>query len=120
MVCWLVARHLPRLWREANHGPPWTWRTRTAELAPGTQGEVCVQGDTVMARYWGNPEATAEALAGGWLRTGDIGVRTRADACLRANSVRATLSQPGEDNSEQHSSPHRGGELQASWTRTGT
>jgi hypothetical protein len=85
---------------------PESWRTLTAELAPGTQGEVCVQGDTVMAGYWDNPEATAEALAGGWLRTGDIGVRTRADGCPRANPRRATLSQPWGDNSEQNSSPH--------------
>jgi acyl-CoA synthetase (AMP-forming)/AMP-acid ligase II len=40
---------------------------------PGTTGEVCVRGDTVMAGYLGNAAATAEALAGGWLHTGDLG-----------------------------------------------
>jgi long-chain acyl-CoA synthetase len=34
---------------------------------------VLVRGDTVMAGYWRNPEATAAALRGGWLWTGDIG-----------------------------------------------
>ncbi len=42
-------------------------------VAPGTIGEVCVRGDTVMAGYLGNAQATAEALAGGWLHTGDLG-----------------------------------------------
>ncbi len=43
------------------------------ELPAGEIGEVLVQGDTVMAGYWNNPEATAAALRGGWLWTGDVG-----------------------------------------------
>jgi acyl-CoA synthetase (AMP-forming)/AMP-acid ligase II len=36
-------------------------------------GEVTVRGDVVMAGYWRNEEATARALRGGWLFTGDVG-----------------------------------------------
>ncbi len=42
-------------------------------LPPGGVGEVCVRGDTVMCGYWGLPEASAQALRGGWLHTGDLG-----------------------------------------------
>jgi long-chain acyl-CoA synthetase len=42
-------------------------------LAVGEVGEVLVQGDTVMAGYWRNPEATAAAIREGWLFTGDMG-----------------------------------------------
>ncbi|MCW2633461.1 MAG: long-chain fatty acid--CoA ligase [Pseudonocardia sp.] len=43
------------------------------ELPPGVDGEVCVRGDVVMRGYWDDPDATAKALRGGWLHTGDIG-----------------------------------------------
>jgi len=43
------------------------------ELPLGEVGEVLVQGDSVMAGYWQSPEATAAALRGGWLFTGDVG-----------------------------------------------
>ncbi len=42
-------------------------------LPPGEVGEVLIQGDSVMAGYWRNPEATAAAIRSGWLWTGDMG-----------------------------------------------
>lgn len=42
-------------------------------LPPGEVGEVICRGPVVMAGYWKNPEATAQALRGGWLHTGDVG-----------------------------------------------
>ena len=42
-------------------------------LPPGETGEVVLRGDVVMKGYWNNPEATHEALRGGWLHTGDLG-----------------------------------------------
>jgi fatty-acyl-CoA synthase len=35
-------------------------------------GEICVRSNHVMAGYWNRPDETAEALRGGWLRTGDL------------------------------------------------
>jgi long-chain acyl-CoA synthetase len=43
------------------------------ELPLGEKGEIVVRGENVMAGYWNNPTATAEALKNGWLHTGDMG-----------------------------------------------
>jgi long-chain acyl-CoA synthetase len=43
------------------------------DLPLGEVGEVLIQGDSVMAGYWRNPEATAHAIQQGWLFTGDMG-----------------------------------------------
>ena len=39
-----------------------------------TLGEVVMRGNAVMKGYLKNPRATEEAFAGGWFRTGDLGV----------------------------------------------
>jgi acyl-CoA synthetase (AMP-forming)/AMP-acid ligase II len=38
-------------------------------------GEVMLRGNTVMSGYYKDKAATEEAMRGGWLRTGDLGVR---------------------------------------------
>jgi acyl-CoA synthetase (AMP-forming)/AMP-acid ligase II len=43
------------------------------ELPPGQTGEVCYQGESLMAGYWARPEATTEANRGGWFHSGDAG-----------------------------------------------
>jgi long-chain acyl-CoA synthetase len=42
------------------------------EMRIGAQGELQVRGAPVFQGYYKNPEATAAALQGGWLHTGDV------------------------------------------------
>ena len=45
-------------------------------LRTSADGEVLARSNVVLDGYWQQPEATAEALAGGWFRTGDGGSYT--------------------------------------------
>ncbi|MDI6756193.1 MAG: long-chain-fatty-acid--CoA ligase [Thermodesulfobacteriota bacterium] len=43
------------------------------ELPPGEIGEICVRSPALFREYFENPEANAEAFAGGWFHTADMG-----------------------------------------------
>jgi long-chain acyl-CoA synthetase len=43
-----------------------------AEVPEHTDGELWIRGDSVMPRYWNEPELTEAAFEGGWFRTGDV------------------------------------------------
>lgn len=44
-----------------------------APLPPGDVGEIAIRGPQLMRGYWNLPEASDEALRGGWMHTGDAG-----------------------------------------------
>ncbi|HEY2333560.1 MAG TPA: long-chain fatty acid--CoA ligase [Solirubrobacterales bacterium] len=45
-------------------------------VAQGEVGEIVIRGHNIMKGYWQRPDATAEAMRGGWFHSGDMG---RAD-----------------------------------------
>lgn len=42
------------------------------DVPVGEVGEIVYRAPTLMSCYWNNPEATAEAFAGGWFHSGDL------------------------------------------------
>jgi long-chain acyl-CoA synthetase len=44
-----------------------------AGLPAGEVGEVCIKGPILMLGYWNKPAETAEVMARGWFRSGDLG-----------------------------------------------
>jgi acyl-CoA synthetase (AMP-forming)/AMP-acid ligase II len=69
--------------RRATSGrPPHNVETKVFDAAgnevpPGVRGEIVTRGAHLLKEYWGDPEQTAALFrgGGGWLWTGDIGVR---------------------------------------------
>jgi fatty-acyl-CoA synthase len=47
--------------------------TTGTAVARGERGEIWTRGYLVMSGYWGDDQATGEAIVNGWMRTGDLG-----------------------------------------------
>jgi fatty-acyl-CoA synthase len=67
------------------------------EAPPNTPGEIVVRGPNVFSEYWGNEQATREALHDGWYRSGDIGVRD-ADGYFWVHERKKNLIISGGEN----------------------
>lgn len=65
-------------------------------LPIGEPGEVWLRGVTLMERYCGDAEATAKAMQGGWLHTGDIGVLDDEGFLTIVDRIKDVINRSGE------------------------
>jgi fatty-acyl-CoA synthase len=68
-----------------------------SEMPADTVGEIAVRGPNVFFEYWGNENATRQALRDGWYRTGDIGLRN-ADGYIWVHERKSNLIISGGEN----------------------
>lgn len=62
-----------------------------------TIGEIIARSDGVMEGYWQQPEATAEALRGGWLHTGDLATINEDGYILIVDRAKDIIVSGGEN-----------------------
>jgi acyl-CoA synthetase (AMP-forming)/AMP-acid ligase II len=63
----------------------------------GEVGEIIVRGPTVTPGYWRDPAATAEAIRGGWLHTGDLAVVNAEGSVNIVDRQKDTIISGGEN-----------------------
>ncbi|MER6694774.1 beta-ketoacyl synthase N-terminal-like domain-containing protein, partial [Streptomyces minutiscleroticus] len=67
------------------------------DVADGEEGEVWVRGPNVMLGYHNQPEATEEALSGGWYHTGDLARRDGSGYFTITGRIKELIIRGGEN-----------------------
>ena len=67
-------------------------------VPPGTPGELCTRGYSVMLGYWGDEEKTAEAVdRAGWMHTGDLATLDADGYCNIVGRIKDMVIRGGEN-----------------------
>ena len=66
-------------------------------LPPGELGEIAIRSPGVMLGYWNRPDATAEAVLDGWMRTGDGGSLDADGYLYLADRIKDMIVSGGEN-----------------------
>jgi long-chain acyl-CoA synthetase len=66
-------------------------------LPPGEVGEIAIRGPGVMLGYWNRPDATAAAVRGGWMHTGDGGSMDAEGYVYLADRIKDMIISGGEN-----------------------
>ncbi len=66
-------------------------------LPPNTVGELWSFGPQMMKGYWNKPEATAQTLVDGWVRTGDLAKLDEEGFCYIIDRAKDMLIRGGEN-----------------------
>jgi fatty-acyl-CoA synthase len=67
------------------------------DVMTGQIGELIFRGPTVTPGYWNKPEATAEALRGGWFHTGDLAIKDEDGYVFIVDRVKDMIISGGEN-----------------------
>jgi long-chain acyl-CoA synthetase len=67
------------------------------EQPPGQPGELWFFGPLITPGYWNRPEATAETVIDGWLRTGDLGYRDQEGFVFLVDRTKDIILRGGEN-----------------------
>jgi long-chain acyl-CoA synthetase len=66
-------------------------------VADGTPGEVCFRGPNMMRGYYKRPDANAETMVDGWVRTGDVGYRDEDGYFFLVDRTKDMIIRGGEN-----------------------
>ena len=66
-------------------------------LGPGEVGEIMVRTEQLMGGYWGKPDASEQAVADGWLHSGDAGYVDEAGFVFISDRVKDMIISGGEN-----------------------
>src|SRR5688572_8802917 len=104
---WEALEPNERVLRNGRQGVPYVLQEDAAVLDPErmartpadgeTMGEIMFRGNIVMKGYLKNPEATAQAFAGGWFHSGDLAV-THPDGYMKVKDRAKDIIISGGEN----------------------
>jgi acyl-CoA synthetase (AMP-forming)/AMP-acid ligase II len=96
---WNLPEKLGSIGRQAFNVDVALFKTDGTEAAPGEPGEIASRGDNLMSGYYNEPEQTAAVLrlGGGWLLTGDVGVRDEQGFITLIDRAKDMLISGGEN-----------------------
>ena len=66
-------------------------------LPVGVEGELLTRGYSVMQGYWGDPQATRDAIVEGWMHTGDLATIDAQGYCRIVGRIKDMLIRGGEN-----------------------
>ncbi len=67
------------------------------DVAPGEMGEVLISGPHIMKEYWNRPDATAETIVDGWVKSGDV-ASIDEDGCIYLQDRKKDMIISGGEN----------------------
>ena len=91
------AERLGSAWRPTLHVETRIVDDAMQPVAPGEIGEIVHRSPQLLSGYWNDPERTADAFAGGWFHSGDLGVADEAGYITVVDRKKDMIKTGGEN-----------------------